>query len=93
MEVFCIIYYICSYTAGIPAIVKLLKIKKSNDYSLIEAILTIVGTTCWTIYIFSTEQSMLVYIGTIIDEIMIVIWNGLVIKYFNINLRKDDKNG
>lgn len=82
MEIFCIIYYICSYISGIPAIIKLIKTKKSNDYSIIEATLTIIGTTAWTIYIFSTEQSMLVYIGTIIDEIMILIWNGLVIKYF-----------
>lgn len=82
MEIFCIIYYICSYISGIPAIVKLIKTKKSNDYSIIEAALTIIGTTAWTIYIFSTEQSILVYIGTIIDEIMILIWNGLVIKYF-----------
>lgn len=82
MEIFCIIYYICSYISGIPAIVKLIKTKKSNDYSIIEAALTIIGTTAWTIYIFSTEQSILVYIGTIIDEIMILVWNGLVIKYF-----------
>lgn len=82
MEIFCIIYYICSYISGIPAIVKLTKTKKSNDYSIIEAALTITGTTAWTIYIFSTEQSILVYIGTIIDEIMILVWNGLVIKYF-----------
>lgn len=82
MEIFCIIYYICSYISGIPAIIKLIKTKKSNDYSIIEAALTIIGTTAWTIYIFSTEQSILVYIGTIIDEIMILVWNGLVIKYF-----------
>lgn len=82
MEIFCIIYYICSYISGIPAIIKLIKTKKSNDYSIIEAALTIIGTTAWTVYIFSTEQSILVYIGTIIDEIMILVWNGLVIKYF-----------
>lgn len=82
MDIFCIIYYICSYISGIPAIIKLIKTKKSNDYSIIEAALTIIGTTAWTIYIFSTEQSILVYIGTIIDEIMILVWNGLVIKYF-----------
>lgn len=82
MEIFCIIYYICSYISGIPAIIKLLKTKKSNDYSIIEVTITIIGTTAWTIYIFSTEQSILVYIGTIIDELMILVWNGLVIKYY-----------
>lgn len=82
MEIFCIIYCICSYISGIPAIIKLLKTKKSNDYSIIEVTITIIGTTAWTIYIFSTEQSILVYIGTIIDELMILVWNGLVIKYY-----------
>lgn len=83
MEIFCIIYYVCSYISGIPAIVKLLRTKKSNDYSAIEATLAIIGTTAWTIYIFSTEQSILVYIGTLIDEIIILIWNGLILKYFD----------
>lgn len=88
MEIFCMVYYICSYISGIPAIIKLLKTKKSNDYSLIEVILTIVGTTCWTIYIFSTKQSLLVYIGTILDEILAVVWDGLVIKYFKIEKKE-----
>lgn len=82
MEIFCIVYYICSYIAGIPAIVKLIKTKKSNDYSLAEAIITIVGTTSWTIYIFSTSQSIWVYVGTILDQVMVLVWDGLIIKYF-----------
>lgn len=82
MELFCIVYYICSYIAGIPAIVKLIKTKKSNDYSLAEAIITIVGTTSWTIYIFSTIQSIWVYAGTLLDQVMVLVWDGLIIKYF-----------
>ena len=90
MEIFCIIYYICSYIVDIPAIIKLIKTKKSNDYSIIESILTIIGVTSWTLYIFSTKQSILLYIGTIIDEILILVWYGLVIKYFK--RKEDDTN-
>lgn len=83
MEIFCIIYYILSYISGVPAIVKLIKTKSSNDYSLSTAWLTIVGVTSWTIYIFSSKQSVLVYIGMAIDEILILVQYGLVLRYFN----------
>lgn len=95
MKIFCIIYYICSYTAAIPAIAKLLKTKSSNDYSLIETCLTLIGTTCWTIYIFSTKQDMILYIGTMLDQIMYGWWNILVIIYYkreNKNSLEDNKN-
>jgi uncharacterized protein with PQ loop repeat len=72
----------CSYTAAIPAIIKLLKTKRSNDYSIIESCLTLIGTTCWTVYIFSTKQDMILYIGTIADQIMYSWWNILVILYY-----------
>lgn len=82
MEIFCIIYYVLSYISGIPAIVKLIKTKSSNDYSLSTAWLTIIGVTSWTIYIFSSKQSILVYIGTVIDEVLVLIQYGLVLRYF-----------
>lgn len=82
MEIFCIIYYVLSYISGIPAIVKLIKTKSSNDYSLSTAWLTIIGVTSWTIYIFSSKQSILVYIGTAIDEVLVLIQYGLVLRYF-----------
>lgn len=83
MEIFCIIYYVLSYISGVPAIVKLVKTKSSNDYSLSTAWLTIIGVTSWTIYIFSSKQSILVYIGTAIDEILVLVQYGLVLRYFN----------
>lgn len=83
MEIFCIIYYVLSYISGVPAIVKLIKTKSSNDYSLSTAWLTIIGVTSWTIYIFSSIQSILVYIGTAIDEVLILIQYGLVLRYFD----------
>lgn len=82
MEVFCIIYYVLSYISGVPAIVKLIKTKSSNDYSLSTTWLTIIGVTSWTIYIFSSKQSILVYIGTAIDEVLVLIQYELVLRYF-----------
>lgn len=82
MEIFCIIYYVLSYISGIPAIVKLIKTKSSNDYSLSTTWLTIIGVTSWTIYIFNSKQSILVYIGTAIDEVLVLIQYGLVLRYF-----------
>ena len=34
MAIFCTIYYILAYAQSIPQIIKLLKTKSSNDYSL-----------------------------------------------------------
>lgn len=34
MTIFCTIYYILSYVSTVPQIIKLLKTKSSNDYSL-----------------------------------------------------------
>ena len=34
MTIFCTIYYILSYIETIPQIIKLIKTKSSNDYSL-----------------------------------------------------------
>lgn len=82
MEIFCIIYYVLSYISGIPAIVKLIKTKSSNDYSLSTTWLTVIGVTSWIIYIFNSKQSILVYIGTVIDEVLVLIQYGLVLRYF-----------
>ena len=35
MAIFCTIYYVLSYIETIPQIIKLLKTKSSNDYSLV----------------------------------------------------------
>ena len=85
MVVFCVIYYICSYTQTIPQIIKLLRTKSSNDYSLIMVFLQLIGVIAWTIYIFTSVQSNLVYIGSIIDLVMYTIVDFLIIKYYKFN--------
>ena len=88
MVIFCTIYYILSYIQTVPQIFKLLRTKSSNDYSLGTILLQFIGLTCWTIYIFTSNQKSLVYIGTIIDMILLIIVDFLILKYYNY---KDNK--
>ena len=82
MVVFCIIYYIFSYTQTIPQIIKLIKTKSSNDYSLGMLLLQLISVVSWTIYIFTSIQTTLVYIGSVIDLILILLVDYLIIKYY-----------
>ncbi len=98
MELFCIIYYACSYIQTIPQVIKLLKTKSSNDYSLYQLFLGFFGLICWSIYIFTSKQSFFVYIGTIIDLLLEILVIVLILRYFNfnkikqINSKEDDTN-
>ena len=67
MAIFCTTYYVLSYIETIPQIVKLLKTKSSNDYSLGMISLQLIALISWSLYIFTSKQSIVVYIGTIID--------------------------
>ena len=82
MEIFCTIYYICSYTETIPQVVKLIKTKSSNDYSLGMLLLQLIALICWSIYIFTSQQNIVVYIGTIIDLILLLVVDFLILKYY-----------
>ena len=73
MAVFCIIYYVFSYTQAIPQVIKLIKTKSSNDYSLGKLLLQFIGLTCWSIYIFTSVQSVFVYIGTVVDLLLLAL--------------------
>ena len=82
MIVFCTIYYICSYTQTIPQIMKLIKTKSSNDYSLGMVFIQLVGIIAWTIYIFTSVQTTLVYIGSAVDLVLLGIVDFLILKYY-----------
>lgn len=84
MAIFCTIYFICSYICVIPQIIKLIKTKSSNDYSLGMVTLQLIGIICWSLYIFTSIQNILVYIGTIIDLILLLIVDFLILKYYNL---------
>lgn len=89
MAIFCTIYYILSYIETIPQIAKLIKTKSSNDYSLGMITLQLIALICWSLYIFTSKQSIIVYIGTIIDLILLFIVDYLIVKYYKFKRRKD----
>lgn len=82
MAIFCTIYYILSYIETIPQIIKLLKTKSSNDYSLGMILIQFIALISWSLYIFTSIQSFIVYIGTIIDLLLLVFVDFLILKYY-----------
>ncbi len=85
MTIFCTIYYVCSYVQTIPQIIKLIKTKSSNDYSLGMIALQLVALICWSLYIFTSNQNIVVYIGTVIDLVLLLIVDFLILKYYKFN--------
>lgn len=82
MAIFCTIYYILSYVEKVPQIIKLIKTKSSNDYSLGMVAMQLFALISWTIYIFTSKQSVIVYIGTVIDLLLLVIIDLLILRYY-----------
>ena len=82
MPLFCTIYFICSYSCVIPQIIKLIKTKSSNDYSLGMISIQLFGIICWSIYVFTSKQSIIVYFGTVIDLVLLIIVDLLILKYY-----------
>ncbi len=88
MTIFCTIYYILSYIQSVPQIIKLIKTKSSNDYSLGQVSLHLIGLTCWSLYIFTSKQNIIVDIGTITDLLLVLFIDFLILKYFKFNNRE-----
>lgn len=88
MVVFCTIYYIFSYIQTIPQIVKLLKTKSSNDYSLGMITLQFISIVAWSLYIFTSIQNVVVYIGTVIDLLIVLFVDILILKYYKFKKEK-----
>ena len=82
MLFFLTVHYICSYIQIFPKVCKLIKTKSSNDYSLLQLGLSYLGTICWTIYAFTTPQSTILYIGTVIESSLITLVNILILIYY-----------
>lgn len=87
MEIFCLIYYTLNYVKSVPQIIKLIRTKSSNDYSLSMLAMQFVSVLSWSLYIFTSKQSSLVYIGTIADMVLMIITDVLILKYY----RKEDR--
>jgi len=82
MTIFCTIYYVLSYVETVPQIIKLIKTKSSNDYSLGMIFLQFIALVSWSIYIFTSSQNTIVYIGTIIDLVLLIFVDFLILKYY-----------
>lgn len=85
MAIFCTIYYVFSYIETVPQIIKLIKAKSSNDYSLGTILLQLIALISWSVYIFTSKQSIIVYIGTIIDLLLLLLIDILILKYYKFN--------
>jgi len=88
VQLFCVVYYICSYIQTVPQVCKLIKTKSSNDYSLWQVMLGFIGLSCWSIYIFTSVQGVVVYIGTVIDMLLTILVDALILKYYKFNINK-----
>lgn len=83
-KIFYIAYCIIVYLEYFPRLIKLIKTKSSNDYSLGSIIISLIGMFCWIIYLFSTNQELILYIGALIDVVLNVLFAILVFKYHKI---------
>lgn len=90
MQIFCILHYMCTYIQGIPQIIKLLKTKSSNDYSVWQTIISLIAMFCWTLYVFTsnTNFSLYVYIGTIFDLSLIIFIDILIFIFYKHNKKE-----
>ena len=88
MAVFCTIYYILSYIETIPQIIKLIKTKSSNDYSLGYVSLQFLALISWSLYIFTSKQHIIVYVGTVVDLLILMIADFLILKYYKFRRKK-----
>lgn len=92
INLFCLIYYVTSSISIIPSIVRVIRRKSSTDCSKAGTMLCTIGTISWSLYIFLTLQTTLVYIGTVFDLILQIVWTFLVFKYHNKEEIKDNDN-
>ena len=83
MEILYLIYCIIVYIEYFPKFIKLFKTKSSNDYSVGSTILSLVGMFCWVVYLFTTEQDLILYVGSVVDISLNVLFAILVIRYQN----------
>lgn len=82
MEIFCTVYYVLNYVKTVPQIVKLIRTRSSSDYSLSMIILQLISMISWSLYIFTSKQSIIVYIGTVLDLLLLIITDILIFIYY-----------
>ena len=79
--------FLHNYIENIPQIFKLIKTKSSNDYSLGMILLQFIVLTLWGLYVFTSKQDFIVYIGTIIDYLLLIYVDILILNYYNFKIK------
>lgn len=83
LDLLCLIYYVTASIETIPSMWRIWKRKSSQDYSIPAACISVIGNISWTAYIYLSNQTVVVYIGTAFDALMAFIYVFLVFKYHN----------
>ena len=89
MDIFVVIYYVLNYIKSIPQIIKLIRTKSAGDYSLGTIWMQFVAVLSWSLYIFTSKQSTLVYIGTVADLLILIITDVLIVMYYHNGRRNE----
>ena len=82
MVVFCFLYYILSYVQVIPQIIKLIKTKSSDDYSLVQVFFGYFAILFWLVYVAWQNADTFVIVGTAIDFTLMTIVNFFILLYY-----------
>ena len=77
-----IIYYILSMCQSIPFIVKILRTRSSNDFSLLNRLLQYTALLCFTIYLTLGNDHTIIKIIGYIDVAILTTENILILKYY-----------
>lgn len=80
-QIFYVVYCVLCYVEYFPKLFRLLKTKSSNDYSIVSTIMSLTGMFCWVVYLYSTEQDLILYIGAAVDIILNITFATLIFKY------------
>lgn len=81
IDLCCLIYYVSSGIQEIPSIARVIKRKSSIDYSLPGVFLNLIAAVAWSIYIYSSEQTIIVKIGTFTDLMTVFVYTFVMLKY------------
>lgn len=77
-----IAYYILSMCQSIPFIVKILRTKSSNDFSLLNRLLQYTALLCFTIYLTLGTDPIIIKIIGYVDLAVLTLENILILKYY-----------
>lgn len=77
----CFIYYVSSAVMEMPSIIRVLRRKSSSDYSIAGILLNLTATVSWSIYIYMSVQTPIVYIGTATDLATALLYTIVMFRY------------